>query len=245
MKGVYAIFRNSDNVCIYVGQSKQIESRIKRHFNRKPDNDEDWHNIIHKKEKDYHYIVLKECDENTRGYWEKYYIAELKPLYNKTSGGDFVMDNYPISAIEKLKQYKGDNFRGDTSGEKNGMYHKKWMNNGIQNKVVPENEIDYYLSKGYVIGQLKFKKRGPHTQDTIDKIIATKKRNGTYRAKMPQSAKEKISIARKNYYKTNEHPNQGRIQMIKDNHLKYVKKEQIDYYISNGWQIRKNKSLSR
>lgn len=235
MKGVYAIFRKSDDLCLYVGQSSEIENRIKCHFYRKPRNVNDTlHNLIYKDEDNYYYKVLEECDESTRAQRERYYIEQLKPLYNKSKGGDFVRDKYPESGKDKLKQYKYNR-----EGDNNGMYGKRWMNNGVKNKCVLPNEIDYYLNKGYTFGQIKFKQIKPHSKQSYEQSWKTRRSNG--RDKMSDEQRNKLSEFRKTYYKTNVHPNVGRIRIEKDNHIKYVKKEEIDYYLDNDWKIRKKK----
>lgn len=165
MKGVYAIFKKDTNECIYVGQSKCIEGRIKRHFNRRPMSDKDWHNVIYKNEQEYYYKVLEECDASIRGERERYYISVLKPKFNKSKGGDFVHDEYPESGKQKLRQYNGINHRGkDFNGKNNPQYGKRWMNDGQQTKIVEPDEIEYHLKNGYKFGRLYFR-----TKNTNDR----------------------------------------------------------------------------
>lgn len=233
MKGIYAIFRKSDDLCLYVGQSSEVENRINCHFYRKPRTPEDeLHNLIYKNEVEYYYKILEECDETIRGQRERYYIELLKPIYNKSKGGEFVRDNYPESGKIKLKQYHYKKI-----GEDNGMHGKRWMNNGVKNKCVLPDEIDYYLNKGYTFGQIKFKQIKRHSKESYEKAVQTRRNNDNY--KMSDEQRNKLSEFRKNYYKTHEHPNTGRIVVIKDNKIKYIKKEEIDHYLNNDWKIRK------
>lgn len=46
------------------------------------------------------------------------------------------------------------------SGNKNGCYGKTfvWMNNGIKNKRVDKNDVEYYLQSGWTCGFIRYKK---------------------------------------------------------------------------------------
>lgn len=78
MIGIYAIYRTSDNKCIYVGQSKNIERRIYEHTKRPSSR-----------------LIQEECygkaieiydsyDANTQLDREAYWINILSPELNKT-----------------------------------------------------------------------------------------------------------------------------------------------------------------
>ena len=85
MKGIYAIYRKSDDKCMYVGQSTDIEARINNHLSTKFNKD------------DYYHKVLEE-DNNFSQYdlhnKETYWISELKPLLNKNKIG-YQSKDYP------------------------------------------------------------------------------------------------------------------------------------------------------
>lgn len=203
MKGIYAIYKKDTNECLYVGQSKCIEKRVHRHFHRKPISINDWHNIIYNNDHDYYYKVLEECDADIRGEREKYYISELKPIYNIGKGGEFVWDEYPDSAKEKLRKYS--HLR---SGEANGMYNKRWITNGVENKCISPDEIDYYLSNGYTLGQTKF--------------------NSLKGRKRPDETKQKMSNTRKEILKNS-------ITMYKGKKHVLIKKSNIEKYLLEGY----------
>lgn len=220
MKGIYAIYKRDTNECLYVGQSKCIEKRVHRHFHRKPLSVNDWHNIIYNNEHDYYYKVLEECDADIRGERERYYIAELKPIYNVFKGGESVWDEYPESAKEKLRQYSYHRY-----GEANGMYNKRWITNGIENKCISPDEIDYYLSNGYKLGQTKFnslkgKKRPIEFCKKMSKLFKGRK--------MSEEQKIKLSNARKETIKNS-------VIMYKGKKHAFVKKSNIEKYLLEGY----------
>ena len=56
-----------------------------------------------------------------------------------------------------------DKIRKSLTGQKRG----KFINNGVNNKVVPDSEIDYYLSNGWKLGILR-KSRSATTIESVD-----------------------------------------------------------------------------
>ena len=94
--GIYKI-QNKINGHIYIGQSKNIEARIRSHINSSFNaNDKDYNMIIHKAirkygEKNFTYEIVEECllselnEKET--YWINYYNS-FHNGYNATTGGD-------------------------------------------------------------------------------------------------------------------------------------------------------------
>ena len=72
-KGVYAIYK--DDICLYVGQSKNIPSRIATHLSGKYANVD---KILIYVDSEY----IDESSENTLTETEKYLINRLKPIEN-------------------------------------------------------------------------------------------------------------------------------------------------------------------
>lgn len=94
--GIYKI-QNKINGHIYIGQSKNIEARIRSHINSSfNNNDKDYNMIIHKAirkygEKNFTYEIVEECllsELNEKEiYWINYYNS-FHNGYNATTGGD-------------------------------------------------------------------------------------------------------------------------------------------------------------
>ena len=175
MIGVYAIFRKSDNKCMYVGQSKDINGRIKGHLDGKT------HLSFNKEE--YYSKILETHDIDDKTYRlnrEAFFIKELNPELNKIRDKHF-------HHSEETKKKIGEANKGENSamygkpawnrgispseeskeknrqahlGENNSCYgtHFKWMNNGVTNKRVKPDELQQYLGNGWILGMKKTKK---------------------------------------------------------------------------------------
>ena len=75
MIGIYAIFRKSDDKCMYVGQSKDVERRKREHFGKNSK-----FNVT-----DHYFKVLESfesIDNETKLNREAYWINELNPELN-------------------------------------------------------------------------------------------------------------------------------------------------------------------
>lgn len=88
MIGIYGIFRKSDNVCVYVGQSKNIETRIKQHLKH----------VTHTNynETDYYgkeIEVFDYYDKEHNILREEYWIRKIRPLDNKNQVYNKLSDN--------------------------------------------------------------------------------------------------------------------------------------------------------
>lgn len=71
--------------------------------------------------------------------------GELNPMYGK---------HHSEETKRKMSKTLGD---GRKAGKNHPLYGKKWINNGIENKVVYESELDNYLSDGWIKGQIQYK----------------------------------------------------------------------------------------
>lgn len=150
MIGIYAIFRKSDDKCMYVGQSKNINKRLKDH-------------ICHKNsrfnERDYYGKVIepfdfydKENQLNREAYWikelnpelniirdetdrGKYLSGENNPMYGKNSEDYMTPDAIITKRSKQSAALKGKHFseehknnlsiyHADFSGENHPMYGK-------------------------------------------------------------------------------------------------------------------------
>ena len=123
MTGIYMI-QNSINNKIYIGKTKDLNKRWKRHkrylkgnYHYNKNLQEEWNEYG---EENFKYIILCKCNEEKLNELEEYYIFELMSYdkrvgYNKKYGG-----NSEIPTTET--KYK---LSESQKGEKNGMYNKK------------------------------------------------------------------------------------------------------------------------
>ncbi len=83
-KGIYVIYK--DDICLYVGQSKNIPSRIATHLIGKYVNSD---KILIYTDTEY----IEDSSEHTLLETEKYLINRLKPIENVLVDFDYVIDN--------------------------------------------------------------------------------------------------------------------------------------------------------
>lgn len=85
MIGIYAIFRKEDDVCLYVGQSINVEHRVSQHFNMRHS-----HIDLHGGKKKYYFKIVETLYDKDREVLrdhEAYWINKLDPLLNKQKPG--------------------------------------------------------------------------------------------------------------------------------------------------------------
>lgn len=88
--GIYLIINQRNNLK-YVGQSKNIEKRIREHFSGCFKNKALIDHAISCEPQNFSWQILKECEESELNYYEQYYIYYLDSMnngYNRTFGGD-------------------------------------------------------------------------------------------------------------------------------------------------------------
>lgn len=101
--GIYLI-KNLINNKIYIGQSIDIERRIKDHFTRK--DDAPLHCAIQKYGKEnFETIILEECSREQLNEKEIYYIKEYNSFgkngYNLNNGGNTCPNDFTLTRKEK------------------------------------------------------------------------------------------------------------------------------------------------
>lgn len=143
--GIYFI-ENKLNNKIYVGQSKNLKSRIESHKNNpvkllKEDIEKMNQNYID----NINIYIAEYCNEDKLDERERYYIqllnSEYPNGYNQQLGGKNHWE-----ACTELKQKLQDNAKENLIG-------RVWMTNQKENIYVFENEVDYYLDSGYGYGK--------------------------------------------------------------------------------------------
>lgn len=158
------------------------------------------------------------CDDETQlGISENYYIN----YYNATASEEY----YNLCEGGKHRTVKGQIF----------------INNGVREKKIFPEELDHYMSTGWVKGKKH------QTQEVISKRV--QKCQGQKRT---EETKQKISKALKGKQKSTEHvrrvqetkskkqyeaPNKGKVAVVLNDTLHYVDKTDLSYYISKGYKI--------
>ena len=135
MIGIYAIFRKSDDRCMYVGESKNIERRLYMHFQG--------HTHINVNNTEYYGKTIEEHNIDNKQYRldrEAYWINVLKPEFN-----DVRNRHKSEESIKKIIKnhvgFSGKHHSEDTrkniskncpnhSGKNNPMYGKSPWNKG-------------------------------------------------------------------------------------------------------------------
>lgn len=181
MIGIYGIFRKSDDKCMYVGESKDVRTRIKHHLwgNTK--------NLFNKEE--YYGDVIEEHMINNKQFRlerEAYWIEQLKPELNivrdETNRGEYFSgENSSMYGKTGEKNHMFGKHRSEETKKKIGAAHKgkhrseetkkniseslkgkpsrtngtKWINNGVTNKRVKPDELHQYLNNGWKFGRIK------------------------------------------------------------------------------------------
>jgi len=85
LQGIYKIY--SDDLTLYVGQSKQLLNRISKHKKYINNPNDKWvnHGELYKhlnQYPDYNITIIEECSIEKLNEREEYWISQLKPLYN-------------------------------------------------------------------------------------------------------------------------------------------------------------------
>lgn len=123
-----------------------------------------------------------EMDEREIEYISLYNSTDLRVGYNITSGGQKrFFTGMRHTDESKMKMRESALQREDREPTTLG---RKYVNNGIINKCVPENEIPTYLSTGWEIGRISQKKdawnRGLSSENNTSVYLYSKKRKDAY-----------------------------------------------------------------
>ena len=110
MIGIYKITNKINNKS-YIGQSNNINRRFSEHRCINPETNKTL-KLAYKKYgiENFEFSVLEECELEELNEREKYWIATLKPQYNRTSGGDGSPNHCVSEETKQILKQKGKEF---------------------------------------------------------------------------------------------------------------------------------------
>lgn len=208
--------------------------------------------------------LLEECDSKEElDLREKFWILKLnavndKKFYNLANGANGSAKGSKRSDDTKKKQSIKASQRVMDEETKNKISQtvssQCWINNGTVETKATEETLQEYLNNGYVLGRLKF------TEDALDNMSKAQKgrtcseetrllisksvsgeKNGFYGRKHSEESKKKMSDSAKGR-KASDDTKQllssqrlGRRWINNGKENKFVKPEDLESYLSNGW----------
>lgn len=143
--GIYGI-RNCVNGKWYVGQSKNIERRVRTHFKRASSGvDTHLYRAIRKfGESNFEYFILEGAPQSKLDVRERFYVKKLDAMnngYNKTSGGNRgsspSKETRVLLGIRAKMQMHEAGIKGTHPAQKEG--HRKWLG-ALQRKLKAEGK---------------------------------------------------------------------------------------------------------
>lgn len=158
--GIYKL-TNHLNGKSYIGQSKQLTTRKYQHLNTNK------HKLILKDTQGIDFKnhimweVLEYCPQEMLNQREQYYINKYNTLYpngyNQQSGGlnnFFTCETYRQKMKTIGKQIFKENKNKILKNVSQNLLNRNWVNNGIQNKYINNNQLEYYKKQGYKPGRI-------------------------------------------------------------------------------------------
>jgi group I intron endonuclease len=139
---IYGIIETETNECIYVGSTKDLDERIRQHFNSSDRSYPLYLYILNKGWDKFTFETLETVDTQDKKIlleYERYYIDELHPKYNSHT---------PILTEEERKEYrrqKDSNYYYNHRDEKLEK-HKVWIQNN-KNHVLEYAKTYYQENK--------------------------------------------------------------------------------------------------
>ena len=158
--GIYKL-TNKLNGKSYIGQSKQLTNRKYQHLNTnknhlilKDTQGIDFKNHIM-------WEVLEYCPQEMLNQREQYYINKYNTLYpngyNQQSGGlnnFFTCETYRQKMKTIGKQIFKENKNKILKNVRQNLLNRHWVNNGVQNKYIYNEQLEYYKNQGYKPGRI-------------------------------------------------------------------------------------------
>lgn len=201
------------------------------------------HNAIKKYgSKNFYVELLEEVegDKKTLSEREKYWISYYNAVssnnyYNIASGGD------GGNLVDGLTQEDYKKYRSKCNQDKKG---KIKVNDGIKDKFIKPEELEYYISLGYKKGSCR---NISGKNNPMYGVHLSGERHWAYGRKGKDSPNygkkyERHMELDKDKYRMCK----GRIYITDGEHNKMVYRDELEKYISNGWrrgQTKKNKNV--
>lgn len=168
MIGIYGIFRKSDNKCVYVGESKDIDTRIKYHLSGRsntPFNSDEYYGEMLEQ----HFINDKKYRLIRETYWINELNAELNIIRDGSSGMKGKSPwNKGISPSEETINKIRDGQKGKHEGNKNTI-GRIWINDGNNDKMIYPDTLQKYMNNGWTLGRISLKNKLPWNKGTTGK----------------------------------------------------------------------------
>lgn len=156
MIGIYKITNKINQHC-YIGQSRQIEKRWKRHIevsNNK--NAKEYQYPLYKAFRKYGiknflFEIIEECTVDLLNEKENYYIKKYKPEYNQTEGGDYqvIPQKLTYEQVKEIQQILINDKDGLVShkelGEKYGVSGKDTIRDINVGRTWHDSSLSYPL----------------------------------------------------------------------------------------------------
>lgn len=203
----------------------------------------------------------EELDSSERFFIEQNNAVESDDFYNLAKGGSFGNarkgSKFSEQARKKMSEInKGEknamwgkthseesrkkisDHHADFKGEKSPSYNRVCINDGNKVKYVKKENLNEYISDGWEIGTTeemkqkisKTNKGRKHSEETKKKMSLSQsgERNGMYGKHASLETRQKMSESRF-----------GRKWINNRSENKFVKSEEVQYYLSQGWKLGK------
>lgn len=196
-KGVIYCFHNIKNNKRYIGQTVNLHSRYKDHFNSKL-NDE-FHQELRKNPDNFEFIILEEVKEteldNREIYWIDYYNSFLDGYNNNKGGNSHRGFKKSEEMRKKLSQSAKKRFNNLTDSEKEIFSNS--IKEAMKNPIIRKKLSDYAKehSKGEKNGMF-----GKHHSEKTRMILSKSKtgeKHPWFGKHLPEDMRKKISDSHK------------------------------------------------
>lgn len=190
------------------------------------------------------YVNLEQLDEYLSAGWEIGTTEDVRynnslAIHRRISSGTFTSGWVKNGVSINIGIPKSEECKNNISKSKRGTIR---INNGEVMKNVRPEQLDEYLSNGFVIGGL------PQSDSTRKRMSESAKNRGS----MSLESKQKMSNSLKGRKFTNSHREKisnsikGRIHVCNENGTRMIKSEELDEYLKNGYVLgRKFKNIDK
>lgn len=200
MVGIYRITNTVNGKC-YVGQSINIEKRLRQH-KKGIDSNEHLQNSFKKYGMDkFEFEVIEECAISELNNRERYWIAHFKAFdegYNSTLGGETSI-GWKHSQETRRKMSVNHNLSGSNTHNKGTVHVYK----GDEIRMVPVEEVETFLQQGYSYGC------GDKFKETMREVVRGEK-NPFYGKHHSEETRQKLRENAIRQFSTKGHPFLGK-----------------------------------